>query len=147
MMNEFVEAIMIKDLITLGPESTVGHVSDIFKSKNIHHIPVIDEGRLVGMITTFDMWKKNLNPQDYNEIKVKEIMTTKLAVLEPDDKVGTAAELFLANRFHAIPVVKDGILVGLVTTFDVLRYEFRKEYPEPILYKDILEKGIDAAHH
>lgn len=46
--------------------------------------------------------------------------------LEPEDKIGTAAELFLDNRFHALPVVSDGYLVGLVTTFDVLRYEFKK---------------------
>jgi CBS domain-containing protein len=145
-MNENVATIMIRDLITLAPESTVANVRDIFRSKNIHHIPVINEGLLVGMVTTFDLWKINLNLSDFHTTLVKDIMTTKLAKLDPEDKIGTAAELFLANRFHAIPVVDKGILVGLVTTFDVLRYEFRKEYPEPILYKDILEKGLDAAH-
>ncbi len=137
---------MIRDLITLGLENTMEDASNIFISKNIHHIPIPDEGKLVGMLTTFDMWKKKLKPEEFPNILVKEIMTTKLAKLEPDDKIGTAAELFLANRFHAIPVVSDGILVGLVSTFDILRYEFRKEYPEPILYKDILEKGLDEAH-
>ena len=57
MMNENVETIMIRDLITLEPESTLDHVNDIFRSKNIHHIPVVEEGRLKGMVTTFDMWK------------------------------------------------------------------------------------------
>lgn len=147
MMNENVETIMIRDLITLGPESTLEHVNEIFRSKNIHHIPVIEEGRLKGMVTTFDMWKIKSTNADYGKILVKDIMTTKLAILEPDEKIGTAAELFLANRFHAIPVVKDGFLVGLVTTFDILRYEFRKEYPDPILFKDVLDKGLDAAQH
>ncbi|MBP6445317.1 MAG: CBS domain-containing protein [Saprospiraceae bacterium] len=147
MMNESVETIMITDLITLGPESTVEEVSDIFKSKNIHHIPVIDKGILIGMVTTFDMWKIKSTTDEYSKILVKTIMTKKLAKLEPDDKIGTAAELFLVNRFHAIPVVKDGLLVGLVTTFDILRYGFRKEYPDPILFKDVLDKGLDAAHH
>jgi len=67
-------------------------------------------------------------------------MSTKLVKIEPDDKVGTAAELFLDNRFHALPVVAEGKLVGLVTTFDMLKYEFKKEYKEAILYKDVLDK-------
>ena len=146
MMNEKVESIMIKDLITLGPDSNLTHVSEIFRQKKIHHIPIVDEGKLVDLVTTYDLWLKNAKLEEYDNIKVKEIMSKVLVKLEPDDKVGTAAELFLDNRFHALPVVKDGFLVGLVTTFDVLRYEFLKEYPDPILYKDILEKGIDAAH-
>jgi CBS domain-containing protein len=146
MMNEKVESIMIRDLITLSPESTLTQVSSIFRSKNIHHIPIVENGRLVGMVSNMDMWKKNIHPDDYEKILVKEIMTTKLAKLDPDDKIGTAAELFLVNKFHAIPVVEDGILVGLITTFDVLRYEFRKEYPDPILFKEILDKGLDVTH-
>lgn len=146
MMNENVETIMIKELITLSPDDTLEQVNDIFATKNIHHLPVVDRGRLVGLVTTFDMWKIKSSRSDYSHILVKEIMTTKLAKLEPDDKIGTAAELFLVNRFHAIPVVKDGALVGLVTTFDILRYEFRKEYPDPILFKEVLDKGLDAAH-
>ncbi len=145
-MNESVQSIMIKDLITLGPESTLAHVRDIFKSKRIHHIPIVDEGKLVGLVTTYDLWMKNPNQSDYDTILVKEIMSKKLVKLEIDDKVGTAAELFLDNRFHALPVVDKDILVGLVTTFDILRYEFIKEYPEPILYKDVFEKGMDAAN-
>ncbi|MBK9736291.1 MAG: CBS domain-containing protein [Saprospiraceae bacterium] len=146
MMNESVQLIMTKDLITLGPESSLAHVRDVFMEKRIHHVPIEDEGKLVGMITTHDLWRSQINYEDYDKIMVKEVMTKKLVKLEIDDKIGTAAELFLANHFHAIPVVNDGILVGLVTTFDILRYEFLREYPDPILYKDILEKGMDATH-
>lgn len=146
MMNEKVETIMIKNLITLGPESTVSHAVEIFKSKKIHHIPITDEGRLVGLLTTHDLWNKFVAPENFDSTLIKDVMAKKLIKLDPEDKIGTAAELFLDNRFHALPVVSDGILVGLVTTFDVLRYEFKKEYPDPILYKDILDKGIDAVH-
>jgi CBS domain-containing protein len=124
----------------------LAHVKDIFKTKRIHHIPIVDEGKLVGLVTTYDLWINSPNHENYDHIQVKDIMSKKLVKLEIDDKVGTAAELFLDNRFHALPVVDNGMLVGLVTTFDVLRYEFKKEYPEPILYKDVLDKGLDAAH-
>ena len=99
MMNEKVETIMIKNLITLGPESTVAHAVEIFKSKRIHHIPVVDEGRLVGLITTHDLWNKFVAPDAFGTTVIKDIMSKKLVKLEPDDKVGTAAELFLDNRF------------------------------------------------
>jgi len=144
MMNEAVETIMIKDLITLGPESSIEHAKEIFKSNSIHHIPIIDEGKLIGIISTSDVWKNNYTPSQFANIQVKEIMSVKILKLDPDDKIGTAAELFLTNRFHAIPVVKDDFLLGLVTTFDILRYTFRKEYPNPILYKDILDKGLNT---
>lgn len=57
-------------------------------------------------------------------------MTKILATIEPIDKVGTAAEVFMEHLFHALPVVDNGKLVGIVTSFDVLRYEYNREYPK-----------------
>jgi len=145
MMNEKVETIMIKNLITLGPESTVAHAVEIFKSKRIHHIPVVDEGRLVGLITTHDLWNKFVSPDAFGTTVIKDIMSKKLVKLEPDDKVGTAAELLLDRRFHALPVVDDGKLVGIITSYDVLRYEFKREYRNPILYTEVFELNHWAA--
>jgi len=139
-MNEKVEVIMMKDLITLRPEDTLTQVSEVFKTKKIHHIPVVEDGKLVGLVTTYDMWRKNVRHEDYDKIQIKEIMSKRLIKLEPDSKIGTAAELFLDNRFHALPVVDGEKLIGLVTTFDILRYQFKKEYPEAILYKDVLDR-------
>lgn len=145
MMNEKVETIMIKKLITVSPNDTINTVKQIFSEKRIHHLPVQDNGKLVGLITTYDLWKTTLDNSIKDDTLVKDVMSKQIVKINPDDKVGTAAELFLDNRFHALPVVlEDGTLVGLVTTFDVLRYEFKKEYPsDPILYKDELERGID----
>jgi CBS domain-containing protein len=140
MMNESVSTIMIKNLITLTPENTLAEVSEIFNTRKIHHIPIVNNGVLVGLITTYDLWRKNALHETYPNIKVGEVMSKKLIKLEPEDKIGTAAELFLDNRFHALPVVQGDVLVGLVTTFDVLKYSFKKEYPDPILYKDVFEK-------
>lgn len=144
MMNEKVETIMIKKLVTLSPDDTVANAKEIFRGKRIHHIPVQNDGKLVGLLTTYDLWKSTTETNVKDETKIAEVMSKKVVKIGPDDKVGTAAEIFLDNRFHALPVVtEDNTLVGLVTTFDVLRYEFKKEYPDPILFKDELEKGID----
>jgi len=142
MMNEKVESLMIKNLITLGPQNTLADASDIFTSRKIHHIPIVEGNVLVGLVTTYDMWKKHIDPSEYATTKLESIMSKKLIKLEPTDKMGTAAEIFLDNRFHCLPVVTEGnVLVGLITTFDILKYEFRKEYPNPILYKEVFEEG------
>lgn len=145
MMNEKVDTIMIKKLITLDSKDTVETAKQIFTDKRIHHLPVQENGKLVGLVTTYDLWKSNIEKGAHDKTPVSEIMSKKVVKISPDDKIGTAAEIFLDNRFHALPVVLDnGDLVGLVTTFDVLRYEFKKEYPDPILFKDELENGIDV---
>jgi CBS domain-containing protein len=143
MMNESVSSIMIKNLITLTPDSTLAEASEIFNTRKIHHIPVLDEGVLAGLITIYDLWRKNILHENYGEIKVRDVMSKNLIKLEAADKIGTAAELFLDNRFHALPVVEGTRLLGLITTFDVLKYSFKKEYPDPILYKDVFDKETE----
>ncbi len=140
-MNEFVHSIMTRNPITVSSKSMLSDVKSIFDENKIHHIPVTDdEGNLKGLVTTYDLWQLNRSFDDYNSISVKEVMNDKILRVNQDDKVGTAAELFLDRRFHALPVVdKSDKLVGIVTSFDVLRYEFKREYEKPILYKDILE--------
>ena len=143
MMNEEVNIIMTKDPIHLSPDNTLGEVHKMFEKSRIHHIPITDdENNLVGLVTTYDLWKMDKTYDTYKDVKIKDVMRTKLAKISPTDKIGTAAELFLDNRFHALPVVDGTKLVGLVTSFDVLLYEFRKEYDKPILFEDIYSKGL-----
>jgi len=142
MMNEYIKTIMTTDLITIKPSTKLSAVRQIFMSHKIHHLPVMENGQLVGIVTTYDMWKNEIAPSDYASTEVSEVMTTSLAKVRPHDKVGTAAELFLDNRFHALPVVNEyNHLVGIVTSFDVLLYQFKKEYPNPILYKNLFDKN------
>lgn len=130
-MNEPLASIMSAELVTIHPEDTLADVKKLFKTRRIHHLPVvINKNELVGLITTYDLFKREIPPASFENIKVKEVMTTHLATLEPHEKIGAAAELFLENLFHAVPIVTGKRLVGLVTSFDVLRYQFKKEYPK-----------------
>ncbi len=47
-------------------------------------------------------------------------------VLEPEDTVGLAADIFLANKFHALPIVEDDVLTGILTIHDLLAYSYKK---------------------
>ncbi len=146
-MNEFIQTIMTKNPISLSTKATIADVKHIFDENRIHHLPVIDdEGVIRGLITTYDLWKLNKHFDEYDSIPITSIMNNKVLRVNKDDKVGTAAELFLDRRFHALPVVdQDDKLVGIVTTFDVLRYEFKREYEKPILYKEVFESEGERA--
>lgn len=132
-MNELVSGIMSTNLITVGPEDNLQTVKDILINNRIHHVPVVEGKKMVGLITTYDLFKLNVDHKDYPRTKVANVMTKRLAFLEPTDKVGTAAEVFMEHLFHALPVVDKGELVGIVTTFDVLKYEYNREYPVKVL--------------
>lgn len=129
MMNEPLSSIMTRNVITAGPNDKLSVAHEIFMNNRVHHLPIVDGRKLVGILTTYDMFKFQGKNGNHNAVYVRDVMTTHMATLEPDDKVGSAAELFLENLFHAVPIVKEGNLQGIVTSFDVLKYEFRKEYP------------------
>ncbi|MCB0525380.1 MAG: CBS domain-containing protein [Saprospiraceae bacterium] len=138
MMNELVKTHMTRDLITLGPENTLGEARDILISKHIHHIPIVEGRKLVGMITSWDMFKLGLSAEDFKGMKIKEVMTTKVATLDPEQHLGAVAEVLTKHLFHAVPIVNDlGELEGIVTSTDLIRYGHTKEYP------DNLDKFVD----
>jgi CBS domain-containing protein len=131
MMNEKIRSIMTTDVITLAPQNTLGQARAILLQNGVHHLPVIDGGKLVGILTSYDMFKTGKSADQMKDIKVADVMSTHLSTLSPDDHIGTAAEVLLRNFFHAIPIVTENKdLAGILTTYDILKYEFEKEYPD-----------------
>lgn len=130
MLNTHVRDIMTKKPTTVGPNDTLADVNKVMNQKRLQQLPVTENGKLVGLITTFDLWKDNHNPGENDMRKVSEVMTKKVVKLAPKDKVGTAAELFVDRRFKTLPVVNlENELKGVVTAFDVIEHVHKKEYP------------------
>lgn len=132
MMNEPVATIMTpaEKLITCKPEDSMVTAQRTMEKHRLHHLPIVENGKLAGLITTTDLLRLNKRFEEYSGLDVKDVMTTKLAKLNKNSKVGTAATIFLENLFHLIPIVEeDDTLHGIITTFDVLKYNFQKEYP------------------
>ncbi len=126
-----VSTIMTNHVITLSPNDPVKRVKEIFDEKNIHHIPVELEHRVVGMVSKSDYLsfkngfalsedEKRTEKTRLQRWEVSDIMTKKLAKVETTDSIRTVLEVFKLNRFHALPVTEDGYLVGIVTTFDII---------------------------
>ncbi|WP_020571757.1 CBS domain-containing protein [Neolewinella persica] len=139
MMNEEVRTIMSTKVTTVTPNQTVDEVLNLMERKRLQQLPVVENGKLVGLITTYDLWKNCRSNPNCSENTVGDVMTSAVVKLAPKDKVGTAAELFMDRRFKTLPVVNlRNDLKGVVTAFDVIKYSFKKEYPQPILYADRL---------
>jgi len=137
---------MRSDPIVAYPHDTVVNVSKLMVNQKIQQIPVVDkDDKLVGMITSYDLWKNSMNSESKKSQLVEDVMSTNVLVIEPKDKVGTAAELFIDRRFKTLPVVNlDNKLKGVITAFDVIKHVMKKEYPHAILYKEILEEGAQV---
>ena len=131
-----VKEIMTTNLVTVPATASASEVKAIFNKYSFHHIPVVDPaGRLKGIISKEDFSKiayvlslntsgKTFSNLKYQSLKAAEMMTKYPLSLDPDDTIGLAADIFLANKFHALPIVEDDELLGLVTTHDLLLYSF-----------------------
>lgn len=138
-----VSAIMTDHVITVNPGDKLKVVDDIFHQHRIHHIPVVDGRKIIGMISKSDLLhfvrgftsrKEDLdaNEADLQSHTAEEIMTRHLAKVEPSDRVNVVLEVFKENLFHAIPVVnEDDELVGIITTFDIIRWLSEEKIPLP----------------
>lgn len=136
MMNQEVRAIMSKDPLVASPTQTIKDVEALMLDHSLQQLPVTIEGKLVGMVTVFDLWKGLREGHDENT-PVSQVMSTKIIKITPKDKVGTAAELFADQRFKTLPVVNlENELKGIVTAFDVIRVAYNEEYPRPILFEE-----------
>lgn len=127
-----VKSIMTSKLVTVNPADKLTVVKEIFDQNPIHHIPVVRFKEIVGIISKTDFmhflrgFSRNEEDRFVNYARLRaytaeDIMTKGLAILSPDERINVALEVFLTNRFHAIPVVEEGDLVGIVTTFDVIK--------------------------
>jgi CBS domain-containing protein len=131
MMNDPIHAHMTTEVVTIKPDTSLGDARDILLKKHIHHLPVLEGKKLVGMVTSWDIFKLGKSSEEYKSMKASEIMTTKVATLPPDQHLGAVADVLTRHLFHAVPIVNDKReLLGIVTSTDIIRYGHTKEYPE-----------------
>jgi len=136
MMNQEVRRIMTTNPVVVGPQESINNVAQMMADKKIQQIPVVEDGKLLGLITSYDLWKDNTNNAARANATVQQVMNKNVLVITPKDKVGTAAQLFMDRRFKTLPVVNlRNELKGVVTAFDVIRHSLTKEFPRPILKK------------
>ncbi len=119
--------------VVVGPNTPIDEIHQLFEQNKFHHLLVLDKGVLKGIISRSDYlkirhmlaytWSGEIVIRDlYATMCASDIMTYEPLKIESSDTIGLAADIFLANALHALPVVDDGELVGIVTSHDVLAY-------------------------
>jgi acetoin utilization protein AcuB len=130
-----VAELMSKKLITVSSEDSVELAVQLLRQKGVRHLLVLQEGELVGIISDRDI-KRALDPERTKKkllcvgglfflmepILVDEIMTPNPVTISPEATAQEAAQILVTRRFGALPVEKDGELVGIITETDLLRY-------------------------
>jgi len=141
MMNREVRTIMDKNPVCASPDQTVNELSKMMLNRRVQQLPVVENGKFLGLITSYDLWRKHENNQSpdvsIGNMKIRDVMTTKVIKISPKDKVGTAAELFADRRFKTLPVVNlRDELKGVITAFDIIKIVFNSQYNEKILFAE-----------
>ena len=142
MLNEEVRRVMTSDPKVVHPDDEINSVSQMMIASGHQQLPVVDEGNhLLGMLTTYDLWRFHRGDFHPKAKLVSDIMATNIIKITPKDKLGTAAELFMDKRFKTLPVVNlRNELKGVITAFDVIRHTLKEEYPRPILYSEVINQ-------
>jgi acetoin utilization protein AcuB len=126
-----VRDLMTAKTITVDPETPMLEARQRMVEERIRHLVVIDNGRMVGIVTDRDIrlnlpspatslsvWEMNYL---LSRVTVGGVMTTSVIVVDPDRPVAEAARIMMDHKIGALPVVEEGRLVGIVTESDFVR--------------------------
>ncbi|MFY9301389.1 MAG: CBS domain-containing protein [Candidatus Nitrosotenuis sp.] len=121
MGRSFVSGIMKKNVISIDSSMTVQDAAKMMDDASIGAIVVLENGIAIGIITERDLTRRVIAKGKPLTTNVKEVMSSPLIVINPDDSVWEAAQLMKTRKIHRIPAVKDNRLVGIVTTSDIVK--------------------------
>ena len=150
--NITVREIMTANPVTVQTDASLNSLREMFSRNSFHHVPVTGGGgELVGIISREDFFKvayvlsieanrASSAKSHFQHLCAEDIMTKYPLQLSPDDTIGLAADIFLANKFHALPIVEDGQLVGIVTSHDLMAHCFASPVGEEVGIEEFEEQ-------
>ncbi|MCI0434819.1 MAG: CBS and ACT domain-containing protein [Gemmatimonadetes bacterium] len=121
---------MTRQVLTVTPTTSIGEAIRAVRTNRIRHLPVVEDGRLVGIVSERDLrlaappvWSEQREEllQTLESKKVGEIMSTRVITAAPHTPVEEAARVLYENRIGALPVLDGEELVGILTETDLLR--------------------------
>ena len=130
--NIKVKDLMTKEVITTRRNTSISHAHQIMRENGIRRLPVVDENKLVGLVTIGDV--REASPSDattlsiwelnylWAQLVVEKIMTRDVLTVTPDTPILDAAELMLEHKISGLPVVDaENSVVGVLTESDIFR--------------------------
>jgi acetoin utilization protein AcuB len=118
---------MTRDVVTVGSEESAARAWGLCRERNIRHLPVVEGGRLVGIVSDRDL--RDLSPprdtadqeNTLGWVQIRDMMSTGVVTAHPLDTIEHAAKVIYENRFNCLPVVADDEIVGIITSSDLVR--------------------------
>jgi len=127
-----VAELMSAKVATLGQGDTLDIADGIMCMGRVRHLPVLERGEVVGVVSQRDLFRSALGaalafgirrPQELmRSLEVRDVMSTPAVTVAPDASVQDAARTMAEKKIGCLPVVERGGLVGILTEHDVLRY-------------------------
>jgi len=119
-----IDKVMTSDPATVSPQSSAAEARRLLDSNVIHHLPVVEGDRLVGIVSSSDLLKLHLLDNTmalFTRATVDQIMETNVTVLGKNSTLREAVEKLSMGNFHALPVVdRKRRLLGIVTSTDLM---------------------------
>ena len=118
---------MTRDVVTLGPEASAAEAWNACQELGIRHLPVVQGGRLVGLVSDRD--PRDVSPprgsggerDTLGWVRLRDIMSTDLVTIGPLDTIEHAAREIYDRKIGCLPVIAEGELVGIITSSDMMR--------------------------
>ena len=131
--NEAVTKVMSSNPVFVGQNESVSAARRLLEEKGIHHLPVTDGDRLVGILTATDFLRvsfgdfgnqdsRSLDAMLDHTYTIVELMNSAPTTISNDQTVRDAATVLATSNFHSLPVVNGQTLVGIVTSSDLIHY-------------------------
>lgn len=131
--RELVSKIMSDKLITLNLSNNLVEAEKLFKENSIRHIPIVSGSKIIGMLSLTDLMRisyvdsygaeeNDVDTSVYSMLSIEQVMVKNIIFVSSNQTIKEVAEILAKNEFHALPVIDDGKLVGIVTTTDLLHY-------------------------
>ncbi len=124
---------MTKKVVTLSTKDELSTAEEIFKKNNIRHIPITSGKQVLGMLSYTDLMRISfadavdedeyeVDTMVYNMFSIEQVMVKDVICVSPEATIHEVAAFLAQKEFHALPVVADDELVGIVTTTDLINY-------------------------
>jgi CBS domain-containing protein len=137
-----VRNLMTRDVLVTSLDKSAVDAARIMRSESKSSLVVVDAGRPVAILTNGDIIRKVVaEALDPSTVRVRDIMSSSLVTVGPDDSLRTAARLMLDKKVRRLPVVNDGKLLGIVSATDFAKHLGRKSIAEEML--DALSKSAE----
>lgn len=140
-MPERVRDIMETKLVTISASERLSMVEDIMRLGRVRHMPVVQGGKLVGVVSERDLLRASLSVLSEHRdaerrmflhvVEISRVMSSPPIVIAPDATIREAALLMADRKIGCLPVVVDEALVGMITETDVLRWVAGVSAPPP----------------